>query len=121
MIWSHPSQNYFSYLKLDPPARELSFNVDEEIPEPLKGMHGGTEPVEVDLLEAEGLVPSLLPVEDGLEDGGEGSDSDTGTNKETNLMAKYILTGSSKGTINSNPEEGRKGRREERHDSDMQK
>ena len=103
------------------PARELSFNVDEEIPEPLKGMHGGTEPVEVDLLEAEGLVPGLLPVEDGLEDGGEGSDSNTGTNKETNLVAKYILTGSSKGTINSNPEEGRKGRREERHDSDMQK
>jgi hypothetical protein len=92
------------------PARQLSFNVDEEIPEPLKGVHGGAEPVEVDLLEAERLVPGLLTVEDGFEDGGEGSDSDTSTDQETNLVREDIFTGRTKWTIHGNPEGGREDR-----------
>ena len=66
-------------------------------------MHGGAEPVEVDLLEAEGLVPGLLAVEDGLEDGGKGGDSDTSADQETNLVGEHILTGSTKWTIHGNP------------------
>ena len=81
----------------------MSFNVDKQIPEPFKGVHGGAEPIEVDLLEAEGLVSGLLPVEDGLENGGKGSDSDTSSDEETDLMGEHILTGRTKWSIHSNP------------------
>ena len=93
--------------KFPSPSRELSFDIDQEVPEPLKGVHGGAEPIEVDLLKAERLVSSLLTVEDGLEDGGEGSDSNTSTDQETNLVREDILTGSTKWTVHSNPEVGR--------------
>ena len=68
-------------------------------------MHGGAKPVEIDLLQAERLVPGLLAVEDGLEDGGEGGDTDTSSNKETNLMREHVLTSSTKWTVHSNPKE----------------
>ena len=81
----------------------MSLNVDKQVPEPLKRVHGGAEPIEVDLLEAEGLVPGIFAVEDGLENGREGSDSDTSSNEETNLVGEHILTGRTKWTIHSNP------------------
>ena len=85
------------------PASQLAFNVDQQIPEPLKRVHGRAQPVEVDLIQAEGLVPALLTVEDGLEDGGEWSDSDTSPHQETNLMGEHILAGSAERSVDGNP------------------
>lgn len=47
-------------------------------------------------------VFELVP--DGLEDGGEGSDTDAGTDQHADLIVEYIFTGCAKGSVHAHSE-----------------
>ena len=88
---------------LDAVVKVLLLDGEEQRAEPLKGAKVTADPEEVDLSQARSLLGVVHAVPDGLEDGGEGGHTDTGTDEDGDLVLEDILRGRSKGTINVHP------------------
>lgn len=106
-----PDSVFLEFLsEVDVDAEEVgihlgSFNFLEKTLEPTEGRSIPADPEEFDTAESTKRA-LLLPVPDVLEDGGEGSHTNTSTDENSDLGVEDILSGSTIGTINANDGQG---------------
>jgi hypothetical protein len=78
----------------------LGFDGQEERPEPLEGAKISANPEKVDLPQSRAALWVVHPVPDALENGGEGCDTNTGTDQYRNFELEHIFRCRTKGSVN---------------------
>lgn len=87
---------------LDEMADILSLDGQKKRAEPFKRSKVTANPEEIHLVETRLLLRIVGTVPDGLEDAGEGSDTDTGTHKNGYFVFEDVFGSGTVGTVNEN-------------------
>lgn len=77
----------------------LSLDREEQAAEPLETPKVPADPEEVDLAQPRLLLRVVHAVPDALEDGGEGSDADAGTDEDGRLVFENVFRGAAEGAV----------------------